>query len=122
MILFELLFNHLFDVGTASEATVTTLLSARTKMIAQEQSRDPKLTKHEITQRLVAYASKCSHSSAERAGTAIVFNIKVLLTKFLVAVLKVFEVSNKIFSSILLISYFWLFLIQFVLKFCIIQV
>ena len=43
------------------------LLTARTKMIQQEQTRDPNQSIHEITHRMVAYASKCSHSSVERA-------------------------------------------------------
>ena len=45
-----------------------TLLSARTKVIEQEQTRDPTLSIHEIAHRMVAYSSKCSHSSVERAS------------------------------------------------------
>ena len=37
-------------------------------MIGQELSRDPSQSIHEITGRMVAYASKCSHWSVERAG------------------------------------------------------
>ena len=58
----------LLSSATASEATLMALLSARTKCIEHELSRDPTQTNHKIASRMVAYASKCSHSSVERAG------------------------------------------------------
>ena len=39
-------------------------------MIGQELARDPNQSIHEITGRMVAYASQSSHSSVERAGEA----------------------------------------------------
>lgn len=68
MFIHSLILTSLISSGTASESTLMTLLSARTKCIQHETSRDPALTQHEITARMVAYASKCSHSSVERAG------------------------------------------------------
>ncbi|XP_010138468.1 PREDICTED: aromatic-L-amino-acid decarboxylase isoform X3 [Buceros rhinoceros silvestris] len=43
--------------GTASEATLVSLLAARTKTIRRLQSEKPELTKADIMDRLVAYAS-----------------------------------------------------------------
>uniref|UniRef100_A0A8C8RBD0 Aromatic-L-amino-acid decarboxylase n=1 Tax=Pelusios castaneus TaxID=367368 RepID=A0A8C8RBD0_9SAUR len=54
--------------GSASEATLVTLLAARTKMIRRVQSENPELTEADIMSRLVAYASDQAHSSVERAG------------------------------------------------------
>uniref|UniRef100_A0A8C8RBA4 Aromatic-L-amino-acid decarboxylase n=1 Tax=Pelusios castaneus TaxID=367368 RepID=A0A8C8RBA4_9SAUR len=57
-----------FSWGSASEATLVTLLAARTKMIRRVQSENPELTEADIMSRLVAYASDQAHSSVERAG------------------------------------------------------
>uniref|UniRef100_A0A4X2L388 Aromatic-L-amino-acid decarboxylase n=1 Tax=Vombatus ursinus TaxID=29139 RepID=A0A4X2L388_VOMUR len=54
--------------GSASEATLVSLLAARTKVIRQLQDKCPGLTKAAIMDKLVAYASDQSHSSVERAG------------------------------------------------------
>jgi len=54
--------------GTASEAILVSLLTARAKTIAKYQQENPSMEKGEIMQKLVAYASTVSHSSAERAG------------------------------------------------------
>uniref|UniRef100_A0A8C8RA00 Aromatic-L-amino-acid decarboxylase n=1 Tax=Pelusios castaneus TaxID=367368 RepID=A0A8C8RA00_9SAUR len=43
--------------GSASEATLVTLLAARTKMIRRVQSENPELTEADVMSRLVAYAS-----------------------------------------------------------------
>ncbi|XP_065523785.1 aromatic-L-amino-acid decarboxylase isoform X2 [Lathamus discolor] len=53
--------------GSASEATLISLLAARTKMIRRVQSEKPELTEADIMGRLVAYASDQAHSSVERA-------------------------------------------------------
>uniref|UniRef100_A0A672TLR8 Aromatic-L-amino-acid decarboxylase n=1 Tax=Strigops habroptila TaxID=2489341 RepID=A0A672TLR8_STRHB len=54
--------------GSASEATLISLLAARTKTIRQVQSEKPELTEADIMGRLVAYASDQAHSSVERAA------------------------------------------------------
>ncbi|XP_039381149.1 aromatic-L-amino-acid decarboxylase isoform X3 [Mauremys reevesii] len=54
--------------GSASEATLITLLAARTKTIRRVQSENPELTAADIMSKLVAYASDQAHSSVERAG------------------------------------------------------
>uniref|UniRef100_A0A8C8R9F1 Aromatic-L-amino-acid decarboxylase n=1 Tax=Pelusios castaneus TaxID=367368 RepID=A0A8C8R9F1_9SAUR len=55
--------------GSASEATLVTLLAARTKMIRRVQSENPELTEADVMSRLVAYASDQAHSSVEKAGS-----------------------------------------------------
>ncbi|KAJ7413031.1 Aromatic-L-amino-acid decarboxylase [Willisornis vidua] len=57
-----------FSWGSASEATLISLLAARTKTIRRVQSEKPELTEAEIMGRLVAYASDQAHSSVERAA------------------------------------------------------
>ncbi|XP_076824782.1 aromatic-L-amino-acid decarboxylase-like [Clavelina lepadiformis] len=64
--------------GSASEATLITMLAARNKVTQEERSRDPKQSIHEITARMVAYASKYSHSSVERASKVALVNIRLL--------------------------------------------
>ncbi|NWX13378.1 DDC decarboxylase, partial [Aegotheles bennettii] len=54
--------------GSASEATLMSLLAARTKTIRRVQSEKPELTEADIMGRLVAYASDQAHSSVERAA------------------------------------------------------
>ncbi|NWS46601.1 DDC decarboxylase, partial [Probosciger aterrimus] len=54
--------------GSASEATLISLLAARTKTIRRVQSEKPELTEANIMGRLVAYASDQAHSSVERAA------------------------------------------------------
>uniref|UniRef100_A0A8C0B1C7 Aromatic-L-amino-acid decarboxylase n=1 Tax=Buteo japonicus TaxID=224669 RepID=A0A8C0B1C7_9AVES len=54
--------------GSASEATLISLLAARTKTIRWLQSEKPELTEADIMSRLVAYASDQAHSSVERAA------------------------------------------------------
>ncbi|XP_074940452.1 aromatic-L-amino-acid decarboxylase-like isoform X5 [Phalacrocorax aristotelis] len=54
--------------GSASEATLISLLAARTKSIRRVQSEKPELTEADIMGRLVAYASDQAHSSVERAA------------------------------------------------------
>jgi len=56
--------------GTASEASLVALLSARARAISKYKEEHPeeKLEDGEIMNKLVAYASRQAHSSAERAG------------------------------------------------------
>ncbi|XP_030014097.1 aromatic-L-amino-acid decarboxylase isoform X1 [Sphaeramia orbicularis] len=54
--------------GTASEATLMSLLAARCKAIRRVQSVNPELSEAEIFSKLVAYTSEQAHSSVERAG------------------------------------------------------
>ena len=56
--------------GTASEATLVALLSARAKAIKRYRAANTSenLDDGQIMHKLIAYASKQSHSSAERAG------------------------------------------------------
>ncbi|XP_028919953.1 aromatic-L-amino-acid decarboxylase [Ornithorhynchus anatinus] len=54
--------------GSASEATLVTLLAARMKAIRHIRSKNPKLTETAVMEKLVAYASDQSHSSVERAA------------------------------------------------------
>ncbi|KAK2529762.1 hypothetical protein Q9233_006672 [Columba guinea] len=61
--------------GSASEATLISLLAARTKTIRLVQSEKPELTEADIMGRLVAYASDQAHSSVERA--ALIAGVKI---------------------------------------------
>ncbi|KAM9302541.1 fidgetin-like protein 1 [Morus bassanus] len=61
--------------GSASEATLISLLAARTKSIRRVQSEKPELTEADIMGRLVAYASDQAHSSVERA--ALIGGVKI---------------------------------------------
>ncbi|KAH9500702.1 hypothetical protein Btru_076310 [Bulinus truncatus] len=54
--------------GTASEATVVALLSARTTIINKLKKDNPDLSVGQILDKLVAYTSEESHCSVERAG------------------------------------------------------
>uniref|UniRef100_A0A3Q3DFH1 Aromatic-L-amino-acid decarboxylase n=1 Tax=Hippocampus comes TaxID=109280 RepID=A0A3Q3DFH1_HIPCM len=57
-----------FSWGTASEATLMSLLAARCKIVRRVQSINPEMSEPEIFIKLVAYTSEQSHSSVERAG------------------------------------------------------
>jgi len=50
-------FLQFVPQGSASEATLISLLAARTKTIRRVQSEKPELTEADIMGRLVAYAS-----------------------------------------------------------------
>ncbi|XP_076454706.1 aromatic-L-amino-acid decarboxylase-like [Babylonia areolata] len=54
--------------GTASEATLMCLLSARTLFFKKEREKNPELTMGQLVDSLVAYSSDQAHSSVERAG------------------------------------------------------
>ncbi|KAM7420385.1 hypothetical protein PAMA_014892 [Pampus argenteus] len=54
--------------GTASEATLMSLLAARCKAIRCVQASNPAMSEAEILSKLVAYTSEQAHSSVERAG------------------------------------------------------
>nr|KAG5692735.1 hypothetical protein BaRGS_033846 [Batillaria attramentaria] len=54
--------------GTASEATLMCLLSARTLFFKKEREKNPDVTMGQLVDRLVAYCSDQAHSSVERAG------------------------------------------------------
>ncbi|KAF7659401.1 hypothetical protein LDENG_00297890 [Lucifuga dentata] len=54
--------------GTASEATLVSLLAARCKAIRRIQATDPQRSEADIFSKLAAYTSDQAHSSVERAG------------------------------------------------------
>ena len=54
--------------GSASEATLMTLLAARSKAIRAEREKNPNISNGEMIDRLVAYTSQYSHCSVKRAG------------------------------------------------------
>uniref|UniRef100_A0A8C9VB60 Aromatic-L-amino-acid decarboxylase n=1 Tax=Scleropages formosus TaxID=113540 RepID=A0A8C9VB60_SCLFO len=54
--------------GTASEATLMSLLAARSRIVRWIQADNPDRTESEIFSKLVAYSSDQAHSSVERAG------------------------------------------------------
>ncbi|KAL8612127.1 hypothetical protein ACOMHN_021940 [Nucella lapillus] len=54
--------------GTASEATLMCLLSARTLFFKKEREKNAELTMGQLVDSLVAYCSDQAHSSVERAG------------------------------------------------------
>ncbi|KAM8826104.1 aromatic-L-amino-acid decarboxylase isoform 1-T1 [Synchiropus picturatus] len=54
--------------GTASEATLMSLLAARCKALRQIQALHPGWSEPEIFSKLIAYTSEQAHSSVERAG------------------------------------------------------
>ncbi|KAL4616928.1 aromatic-L-amino-acid decarboxylase-like [Arapaima gigas] len=54
--------------GTASEATLMSLLAARSKVVKLIQADNPDCVESEILSKLVAYSSEQAHSSVERAG------------------------------------------------------
>ncbi|XP_077968985.1 aromatic-L-amino-acid decarboxylase-like isoform X1 [Styela clava] len=53
--------------GSASEATLMTLLAARSKTLSLLSNKYPEKSQYELLSKLVAYSSKYSHSSVERA-------------------------------------------------------
>ena len=57
-------------MGTASEATLVALLTARSKAVMAYQEAHPEaaLDRQEVIAKLVAYGSNVAHSSVERAG------------------------------------------------------
>nr|CAB3236617.1 CiHDCL histidine decarboxylase-like protein [Phallusia mammillata] len=64
--------------GLASEATLMTLSSARSKAIRTQLSLHPNQTHHDIAKRLVAYSSNLSNSSVEKAGKIALVHLKLL--------------------------------------------
>lgn len=54
--------------GTASEATLMSMLAARCKAVRQVQAINPEKTEGEIISKLVAYTSEQAHCSVERAS------------------------------------------------------
>ncbi|KAF6301598.1 dopa decarboxylase [Rhinolophus ferrumequinum] len=54
--------------GSASEATLMSLLAARAKVTKRLQAASPGLTEAAVLEKLVAYSSDQAHSSVERAG------------------------------------------------------
>ncbi|XP_025833652.1 alpha-methyldopa hypersensitive protein-like [Agrilus planipennis] len=54
--------------GSASEATLVGLLSAREKTVKELRENDPSLSESDIRGRLVAYTSDQANSSVEKAG------------------------------------------------------
>uniref|UniRef100_A0A7N6BLI0 Aromatic-L-amino-acid decarboxylase n=1 Tax=Anabas testudineus TaxID=64144 RepID=A0A7N6BLI0_ANATE len=57
-----------FSWGTASEATLISLLAARCKAIRRVQATNPEISEAEVLSKLVAYTSEQAHSSVERAA------------------------------------------------------
>uniref|UniRef100_A0A8C7XF57 Aromatic-L-amino-acid decarboxylase n=1 Tax=Oryzias sinensis TaxID=183150 RepID=A0A8C7XF57_9TELE len=72
--------------GTASEATLVSLLAARCKAIRRVQLLDPKKSEAEILSKLVAYTSEQAHSSVERAALIGAVMMKKVPTDSLYAV------------------------------------
>ncbi|XP_012942336.1 aromatic-L-amino-acid decarboxylase [Aplysia californica] len=66
--------------GTASEATLVALLSARTTIINKQRAENPNMTQGQIIDKLVAYTSEQSHSSVERAALIGMVTIRTLPT------------------------------------------
>ncbi|CAG5136399.1 unnamed protein product [Candidula unifasciata] len=66
--------------GTASEATLVALLSARTTMSTKLQAADRNLSHGQILDKLIAYTSEESHSSVERAALIGMVKIRKLRT------------------------------------------
>lgn len=69
--------------GTASEATLMALLTARTRTIAQYKKDHPEIKdddNHFIMSRLIAYSSSESHSSVERGGRLCGIKMRLLPT------------------------------------------
>ncbi|XP_040564447.1 aromatic-L-amino-acid decarboxylase [Lepeophtheirus salmonis] len=64
--------------GSASESTVLAILAARTVVLDKYRTSRPDMVQSEITSQLVAYASKQSHSSVERAGLLAGIKIRLL--------------------------------------------
>ncbi|XP_028281597.1 aromatic-L-amino-acid decarboxylase isoform X2 [Parambassis ranga] len=54
--------------GTASEATLMSLLAARCKAVRRVQNFAPEKSEHDILSKLVAYTSEQAHCSVERAS------------------------------------------------------
>ena len=59
---------HFFLKGTASEATLVALLSAKAKAVDKFKQQNENANVSEFKAKLVAYASCQAHSSVERAG------------------------------------------------------
>uniref|UniRef100_A0A8C5CSP4 Aromatic-L-amino-acid decarboxylase n=1 Tax=Gadus morhua TaxID=8049 RepID=A0A8C5CSP4_GADMO len=57
-----------FTWGTASEATLMALLSARLKTVKCVQESDPQRSEADIISKLIAYTSEEAHSSVEKAS------------------------------------------------------
>lgn len=57
-----------FLQGTASEATLVALLTAKEKMVRKLKEENPQLTEDEIKAKLVSYSSDQSNSSVEKAS------------------------------------------------------
>nr|BAM35936.1 dopamine decarboxylase [Lymnaea stagnalis] len=66
--------------GTASEATLVALLSARTTMINKLKKDNPQMTQGQIVDKLVAYCSEEAHSSVVRASLIGMVQMKSLPT------------------------------------------
>jgi len=64
--------------GSASEATLMSLLAARSKAVREAQKKDPSLTKGQILDKLVAYVSEQCHSSIDKACLIGFVNFKKL--------------------------------------------
>lgn len=58
----------LIPQGSASEATLIGLLTAKEKKVKELMEADPTLTEGEIKAKLIAYTSDQSNSSVEKAG------------------------------------------------------
>ncbi|XP_002735383.1 aromatic-L-amino-acid decarboxylase-like [Saccoglossus kowalevskii] len=64
--------------GTASEATLVSLLAAKTKHIIRCKSENTEMDNYDIMSKLVAYTSDQSHSSVERAGLIACVRMRLL--------------------------------------------
>ncbi|XP_066271117.1 aromatic-L-amino-acid decarboxylase-like [Branchiostoma lanceolatum] len=66
--------------GTASEAILVALLSARTRIIRREQEADPESSDHDVMKKLVAYTSDQAHSCVDKAAMIAAVKLRKLPT------------------------------------------
>lgn len=71
-------FLQFVPQGSASEATLLSLLAARTKAIRRVQSEKPELTEADIMGRLVAYASDQVSTSQNHVNMGSILNNSVI--------------------------------------------
>ncbi|ESO98477.1 hypothetical protein LOTGIDRAFT_201667 [Lottia gigantea] len=64
--------------STASEVTLTCLLSARTKIINQFKKNNPSIEEGEVISKLICYTSSEAHCSVEKAGLIGAVKMRIL--------------------------------------------
>ncbi|CAF0749937.1 unnamed protein product [Didymodactylos carnosus] len=66
--------------GTASEATLVTLLAARSKIFCQMQKKDPNITLGKLLDQLIVYCSDQAHSSVDKATLIVGCKIRKIVS------------------------------------------